>query len=369
MSLPSYQITVMDHHDGGVLAVFSGEQITMTYSRALNDVGALSLAMPLIPDYDSIFSLDNFIEVKRTDPVSGALVVEETYLSRHVRKYRDQDDEMFVVGGLSLNNLIARRVIDPADDPLQASGFSTKAGDAMEVMRSYAREQMGDLASVDRQTVNLSIPVGVSNGKNVGDRIRFDNLFDKLQDFAQRSEVDFQIRRSYQNFMVMDIKPLGVDRSKTANAPNLPYVYFSVKRANLNAPSLEVDRRDEKNFVYVEGQGQGTNRYLFKVGTGDQHDSAFNRIEFHVDAANAQNNDPYTILGAGLDALFANRKKVTFTHTPTNEEPGAIYRADWDLGDMVTVGWLDYEADLRIVNVEITLSEDNEDLKIRVEQR
>lgn len=372
MALQDYQVIVLSHRTGATLAVFSGEQITMKYSRLLNGVGVVSLALPLVPDYQTIFAVDNYVEVLRTDPVTGRLGVEETYLVREFNPHRDDDNtETLIVGGLSLNHLIKRRLIYPPDDPLQAGGYSTKSGDATVVMRGYCREQMGDLASVPRQTVNLTIPPGVSNGNTIGDRLRLENLLDKMQDFAKRSYVDFQLRRVSTNALSLDIGPIGIDRTQTANYPGKPFVLFSVQRNNLNQPSLEIDRRDEQNYVYVEGQGQGAARLIYPLGSEAVGDSLYNRIEFKVDASNAEDNDPLTIIGQARDALRDKRAVKTFTHQPNDESPGVVYRADWDVGDLVTVAWelFGFIEDLRVTSIEITISGDDEQLEVTTEPR
>ena len=368
-AMQSYQVTLRAAASGAVLKVYSGDNLQMKYSRILNDIGTLSLSLPKPSNWRTLFALDNFLEVERTHPVTGELQVEETYLVRETNPYRDGNDELIVVGGVALNHLIKRRVVNPADDPAQAGGYSTKAGRAEVVMRAYAREQMGDLASAARRTPGLTIPAGTGNGNTLGDRLNMENLFDKMQDFAHRSFVDFHLRRDYANQLVLDIAPMGVDRTKTTNAPGRPYLYFSPARNNLNSPSLDYDRREEATFCYVLGQGQGSARYVYPVSAVTVYDSIFNRIEFTADASNAKDNSPTTIVGAGQDALRDKRAVPSFGFQPNGIDPGTVYRADFDLGDYVTVGWDGFEVDERITAIEITLSEQDEQIAITVEPR
>src|SRR5687768_5245196 len=146
MPLPDYQLTVIHPSTGQPLTVITGSGIDdLVYSKVLNNIGALAMTLPEGHDWSSIFVLDSLIEVARTSPLTGTLQTEETYLTRLTHRFREGDEELYVVGGLSLNHLLARRVIDPDDDPLAAGGYSTKAGPADDVMRAYAREQCGDL--------------------------------------------------------------------------------------------------------------------------------------------------------------------------------------------------------------------------------
>lgn len=368
MSLQDYQITIFNGATGATLAVFGGDQVLLRYSRTLNDVGSLSLSLPIFAGYRTIFGLDYFIEVARTSPVTGLFTVEETYLCREVNTFRSGNEETLVVGALSLNHLIARRLIYPPDDPAQAGGYSTKAGRAEVVMREYLRQQMGDLASAARQTPGLTIPPGVGNGNSVGDRLRLDNLLTKMQDFAHRSFVDFRIRRLYDNVLQLDIMPIGSDRTRQSNELyGRPFVYFSTKRGNLNEPSLDIDRREEATFCFVEGQGQGANRLLYQVRGDTVFDSPFNRIEFTADASNAKDNDPTTIYGIGQDALRDKRYNPTLTFAPTGEDQGAVYGQDYAIGDTVTVEWDGFEQNLRVTSAEVTLAEQDESITITVE--
>src|SRR5690554_4624822 len=123
MPLPHYQLTIVDAASGTTKAVITGSGLdNLRYSRALNNIGALALTLPEGIDWPSIFTLDTLIEVARTSPITGALQVEDTYLTRLTHRFREGDTELFVVGGLSLNHLLARRVIDPDDDPMASGG-------------------------------------------------------------------------------------------------------------------------------------------------------------------------------------------------------------------------------------------------------
>src|SRR5262245_10864012 len=115
MALADYQLTVRSPADGSVLTILDGTAFDdCKYSRLLNDVGVLAMTLPPNTDWPSIFTLDTLIDIERTSPTTGQLQIEETYLTRLLHRFRDGDQERFVVGGLSLNHLIARRIVDPA---------------------------------------------------------------------------------------------------------------------------------------------------------------------------------------------------------------------------------------------------------------
>ena len=166
MALPSYQVVVIDPTSGDVTNIYDNTAfIDLRYSRVLNGIGLLALVLPGTDLNYETFTLDSLIEVQRTDPATGALIVEDTYFCRLRERYRDDRIERVVIGGVSLNHLLMRRVVRPEDDPAVAGGYSTKDGPADTVIRAYVREQAADLASAARQfpgfTVN-SVAAAVS---------------------------------------------------------------------------------------------------------------------------------------------------------------------------------------------------------------
>lgn len=368
MALPDYQLVVRDPADGSVRIVLDGAAFEdCKYSRMLNDVGVFAMTLPSDPDWSSIFTLDALIDVERTSPINGQLQVEETYLTRLTHRFREGNQERFVVGGLSLNHLLTRRIVDPADDPLAAGGYSTKAGPADDVLVSYATEQCGSSASVERQFPNLSIAPSTSVGSPVGRRLRYENLLEVFQDIANQTNVDFIISRLSSNVLRLTVLPIGSNRTRTRNYPGAPFVELNPVRGNLSDPSLMFDRKKEQNYVYALGQGPGESRILQKLQGEGINDSPYNRIEFTTDVRSAERGDSTTLLTGARAALFDKQAQKEFTFKPTGAEPGNVYALDWNVGDVLTCVWDDELIDLRVREVEITLNSGGETITPRLE--
>lgn len=368
MALPAYQVAVLDCVTGAVLHVYdSASFYDLSYNRALNDIGTLAITLPFQSDLPTVFSKDNFIEISRTDPLTGLLRVEDTYFCRLIHRFREGNEERFVVGGLSLNHLLARRVINPADDPLGAGGYSTKAGTADEVLRAFAREQMGDLASINRQFMNFSVDLVTGTALSVGKRARFDGLLKTFQDLALQGMTDFVIRRSSENNLHLTIAPIGQDRTRRANYPNGSFTQFDPLRGNLTSPSLSIDSKEEQNFCYALGQGQGDTRIVTEVAGNNIYDSPYNRIEYIEDVRKSENDDSLYILTGARKSLLTKQPKQEFTFEPIPDRAGAVYHLDWDLGDYVTATWETVSLDLRITDVDCEVQPDGETLKLTLE--
>jgi hypothetical protein len=368
MALPGYQISVYSPYDGSVQVVLDGTAFDeLRYSRTLNDIGALALTLPSDADWPSIFTLDSLVEIERTSPTTGRLQVEETYLTRLTHRFREGNQERFVVGGLSLNHLLSRRVIYPPDDPAASGGYSTKAGPADDVMVDYATEQAGSGASTARQFPDLTIAASTSVGISVGRRLRYDNLFEVFQDIANQGGVDFIISRLVDNQLRLTVLPIGSDRSQTRNYPGGQFVQLNPLRGNLSDPSLLFDRKKEQNYVYALGQGPGEQRIVFPLIGEGNFDSPYNRIEFTTDVRSAERGDTTTLRTGARAALYDKQAQKEFTFKPTGSEPGGVYRQDYDLGDVLTATWDTDSVDLRVREVEISLGSDSEDINVKLQ--
>lgn len=371
MGLPNYQISVVSPTTGAVTMVYDGTAFDdFKFSRELDDVGLFAATMPYSDTLSEIFTLDSLIDVQRTSPVTGFLQTEEVYLVRLTHHFRQEDDEKFVIGGFSLNHLLARRIIDPADDSGAVGGYSTKSGPADDILIAYAREQCGDLClTAARQFPNFTVAASSSLGQVAGRRLRYDNLLEVFQDVCNQSTLtlmDFQIVRISGNTLRLNVYPIGVDRSRTHNYPFAPFVELNPQRGNLADPSLLFDRKQEQNFVYALAQGPGESRIVTRVTGEGVFDSPYNRIEFTADVRNAERGSTSTVLTTARAALYDNQPKKEFTFKPSGTEPGNIYRADWDIGDIVTCVFGAERFDLRVRGVEITLSADNEEISVTV---
>lgn len=368
MALPDYQLTVRSPVDGAVRTVLDGTAFDdCKYARVLNDVGVFAMTLPSDPDWPAIFTLDALIDIERTSPLTGQLQLEETYLTRLLHRFRDGDEERFIVGGLSLNHLLARRLVDPADDPLAAGGYSTKAGAADQVLFDYAEEQCGSVASVDRQFPNFQITPVAGLGTTAGRRLRYENLLETFQDVANQSNVDFITTRLTASILRLTIAPIGTDKTRTRNYPFAPFVELNPIRGNLSDPSLLFDRKKEQNYVYALAQGPGENRIVLQSQGLGVSDSPYNRIEFTTDIRTAERGDSTTVATQAASALYDKQAVREFTFKPTGTDPGNIYRLDWDIGDKITAVWDDEVIDLRVREVEISLDSGGETIIPRLE--
>ncbi len=368
MTLASFQIEIRSPDTGAITQVFDGTTFhEIRYSRVLNDIGALVLSMPADDDLPALFPPDTLIEIKRTSPETGRLIVEETYFARMTHRFQENNEERFLIGGLSLNHLIARRVVNPADDPFQAGGYSTKSGAADSVMREYALQQMGANASAARQFPFFSVGLVEGVGLSVGRRLRFENLFAVFQDIAKQSMIDFRVSRTDGNNLELQIGRIGSDKTQTANYPSQSFVLLDPVRGNMVEPSLLLDRRKEGNYLYAMAQGAGENRLVWPFAGYGVTDSPWNRIEFAEDIRTSERGNAIELLTEARKLLKNKERTIEFSFQLSGDQPGNVYRLDWDIGDSITAQWGDVSQDLRVKSIEITATSSGENLQVTTE--
>lgn len=367
VALPSYQVNVYDPTTGDMLRIFDPRNFyEMSYERLLWHVGKLAIVLPYELGIEDAFPVDALIDILRTSPVTGKLELEDTYLCRLTQRFVDDGAEQFAVGGLHLNHLFDRRIIDPADDPAAAGGYSTKAGAADNVIRAYVREQMGDLASTDRNLPNFTVSPVPGTGHPVGARKRYDNLLATLQELSAKGDMDFVMQHLSSNVLYCNVAVMGTDKTRGTNYPLFPYVGLAPERGNLEAPSLTLDRKEEGNVVYMLGEGNRENRSLFVMSGSGAADSPYNRIEFTKNAQNSDKKSPLELVTDAFSALRDSQPTTEFTFKPVTTAAGSIYQLDWILGDKVTVSWGAFEQDVRITGVNVRLDSEGEDIEVTI---
>ncbi len=370
MSYPQYQLSVYDTSNfGALLTVLPvSEAFNLSYSKLLNDIGSLAFTLPFdSTDWASIFATDNIIDVQRKNP-SGNLVTEESYFVVSLEHVTADDGDRFVVGGYSLNDLLRRAQVNPADDSVQPNGgFVTKTGDVVQVIRAYVRENLGDLASVSRQRPRFSVPNQADAGRDVGANLRFENLWDEMRKLAVAGGIELNVVHDGSGNLELELARIGTDRSVTANTVP-PYLVFDPKRGNLFNPKLLIDHKQEKNFFYVLGEGDGANRPIVPVVSTAASDTIYNLREGVVDARDARRGDTVAMQTAGNQAIADNRALVEFTFDIAPDVPGSVYRRDWFFGDTATFIWDGLQYDRRITEIEVHLDDSGENMSIKLSE-
>lgn len=319
------------------------------FTKKLNDVGIASFTLAYNTSIIEYFSLDNFVEVYIYSMISQSYEKFETYLVRIVRDYYEENIHYYAIGGVSLNDLFRRRIIDPEVDGNAAGGFVTLGDYAHVVMYELINEHMVNSSVISRNIPNLTIEYGHTKTILAGIRDRHKELLPLLQKVAQKGEIDFTIYRDTGNNLVAHIGVIGSDRTKTTNYPTSPYTTLNPDHRTLINPSYENDRKDEKNYIYLLDKESDEEIIAIKYLTSDTLDSPYNLIEF-TKTVNVESFEEK--LTEAIEELKGNRQKNLFNYTlPNNSKT-----INLALGDKITLYWNGITKDIRLDEVLVTLN-------------
>lgn len=373
-----YQIVLIDIVTGANLDIIDAPRWEMlTYNRVLNDVSKLEFTVALTDNSSGYRDLDTIIEVYRRNENNQTMQRENTYLLRYWSIYYDEsaDVEYITRGAVSCEDLLKCRIIVPADDPLNAGGYSTKQDLAGVVMSEYVSQQLvAPAVNLIRAMPNFFIQSNPFQGNIIFQRRAWEVLFDVILDCSAKGNIDFRVFRFLNNQVdppdfVFSAERIGTDKTKTANYPYASYIYFAPQRANMRQPVLTQNRYEEKNYVYVLGPGTEGAREVLPMGGDTIIDSPYNRREATTDARDIEYNVTDGFLTAGSTFLKENEPTITFEFVPDLNAPQGAYKIDWDLGDLVTAAYQGYESDFRIIKVEVTVQGREETINLELLRR
>lgn len=351
MSMFPILIKLIDSTTGDYLFQIPPQKVLdAKFNKRLNDVGILSLTFAYESSLVNYFNLDTFIEVYIYNPFSLSYEKFETYFVRIFREYIENETHYYGIGGVSLNDLLRRRILNPETDSNAANGYVTLGDSAHLVMYELINEHLVNSSATERNFPNLTIQYGETKSILAGIRDRHKQIFELCQTVAKKGEIDFVIERTTSNNLVCTIGVIGLDKTKTTNYPNLPYTVLNPDHRTLLSPSYEIDRSSEKNYIYMLDKQSDEEITAIEYPTSDRFDSNYNRIEF-TKTVNSDSDDFEEVLTSAIEELQDNRQKNIFRY----RLPNSIKTIELSIGDKVTLYWSGVQKDIRLTEINLTL--------------
>lgn len=372
-SFADYQIVLIDINTGLQLDIVTQSRFNgLTYAKVLNDTAQVQFTVPMTDQSSAYRDLDTLIEVYRRPEPNLPLRREQTYLMRYVSIYYDEatETEYITRGGVSVDDLLKCRIIFPADDPFAAGGYISYQNNAAIVMNFFVQYQMvTPLINADRAFPNMVIDPNLDLGNIIFQRRAWENLYDVIYDCSVKGDIDFEIYREMTGTFAPPIfhffsHKIGLDKTVTTNIGTSDFILFSPERTNMRSPVLTLNRYEERNQVYVLGQGTQAAREVFPQSGDTIADSPFNRREGTTDARDISYGVLDGFITAGSAYLQDNEPNITFDFEPDLDAPQGQYGLDWDIGYFVSVLYHDYAADYRIQKIEVTIAEGDENIQL-----
>jgi hypothetical protein len=256
------------------------------------------------------------------------------------------------LNGLCLNSLLMRRIIAYAAGSAQAK----KSDAADNIMRAVVRENLGSLASSDRDisAYGFSVEADLSLAQSVSMAFAWRKVIDVLVDIARAAYQQnaeqlywdivpgsdgwsgtFQVRKSFFR-----------DRRMSSSSA----LWLSPDNGTIDEIVESYDRRDTYNYVYAGGQGNGAGRVIVSLSDGgDISQSVIARAENFYDGS--QYGKKSDLTAAARKHLRAGKPKTT-VEAKLNDGYLIRYGRDIAVGDAVTVkGRAEYDMILRAVRL------------------
>lgn len=364
-----YKIHLKDQA-GDLVAIFD-DFTSLTIGHRVNGIDTCSFSLDDDDSRIDLFELDGQIEVYRSYPqysVDWYLEFEGLHRT-YTRQHFEDGNRYFSSNARGYNDLLRRRIVAY----YAGTDYARKSGIGETIMKEYVDENCGPSAnSVDR----------ISNGLMTGftleaDGLRGDpwagskayiNILDVCQDIANNSNIDFLVRGNgaaqfcfyvYAGQLGDDRSVTGLDTSTGLNGAGNAPVIFTLARGNMGQPVYSQKRMNERNYCYVLGQGQQSDREIVTREDSDTtDDSTWNKVEFTRDARNYSTTASYQ--NAGDAALVENQFEETFSFQPIQVE-STLYGRDYFFGDLITARYADVERNKKIVGMDITVNNTQQD--------
>lgn len=379
MTLGVYQVLVVNPDTGTTIDLIDGRRFKrLEYSRKVNDYGRLSLTFLAS---DRIRTLNGTIDTILQDQVNvifdvyrdngSGFELEDSYLMRYASQFQDENDiDWLIIGADQVLKFFADTIIVPDDDPAGANGYSTKSGIADLVMYDFVDNQViNPFTNADRQRSYISNDVSENLGQDVFARKQYETLLDVLRDLTVQGRVDFTLTRTTGANFLFKVQFVGRNLTYTDNYPFAPYLLFSPERRNLKRPSLTIDRYDEVTVTWISTQGIEEDRLVVPKSSPELY-RPLNRRENIIDARELEDdaNLSDALATAGAAELRTKQPQKIFSFEIDTNVTGSRYQQDWQLGDRVTARYLDYQEDLRIMEVRIIAEGSTEQITPRFEK-
>lgn len=358
--LEPYEIRLYDH-DGDLLSVVQ-QWNRLEFHQRINAPWNHQITIEA-SEYDPITSIirnlkkDYFTLIYRTDPVT--LQRDLVYEGLHntiVDQARANGSLIFNLYGAGYTTLLNRRVVLPT----YGLEHNSKSGYAETVLKGYVYDSAMGILDPDRAIQGLTIEGDASSGLSVEYNIRYILLSTVVENISNDGLVDYGIIGSDPpGEFELQVRPIwGTDRRKGTADPMI----FAMSQGNMTIPIYSKNASEEKNYVYVGGQGQGVDRDIEEVSDLDAiAESPWGRKESFTDARHEDNADG--LISDGRAYLEYNKTIHTLSFN-VRQSLGTRWLRDWTLGDYVTAVYAGEDFDSQISEVGVVVVASSESSQV-----
>ena len=373
-----YEVRLYDH-DFTFLRFLQGWQ-RLEYHQRINAPWNHLIEWRVAPDQDGVLvelgnvEPDQIITIDRVNIYTDTKTrVYEGFHYTTVDQQLKDGDYLITFYGSGFTDLLTRRIIVPPE------GYESRtySGYAENIMKGYVTDCCVDPKPPEtspydtaRIMPNLTVEAFNYTGNDIDYSGRYVNLMTALETMSDEGNMTFGVVGTNDPIdgFEFQARPIwGLDRRINSSNPNKGTpMLFSTEIDNMAIPILSKNFSDEKNMVYVGGQGVGTDRNILKmIDINASLISPWARKEAFVDSRGEETLDGLIVAGRQYMEENAAKSRLTFNVAQTS---GCQWTRDWNLGDIVTAKYRTYVASQLIVEVMVYVAKTGStDLTERVE--
>lgn len=352
----------------------------LEYIKKVNNPGPFRIRLPSKFDRKKV-RLDNIIEIWRGFG-PGTLKLDYCGFLLDWDFGDEGGIDYTELTGLSSMELMKRRIVKDYAGSAQAA----QTDSADDLIKSIAKDQLGSDTTAARDLTSVgggfTIQADLADGQSITKDFAYKNMLTICQEIAASSaqagtKVYFDIvpvvSSAVTGALAFQLQTFtdqrGNDRTQDSSSP----IFIGKEWGNFNNGVYSQINSEAINYCYVLGMGEGESRETTEVSkTAGLGLSIWNRREGSKDARNVteKTGDATARMNArtaeGNTFLDENKPKIKLGGDIV-ETPSFRYSRDWNFGDMVTISYVDFEADGMIDNVHITRDTSGESIQARIE--
>jgi hypothetical protein len=239
-----------------------------------------------------------------------------------------KSSEMWTITGRGIESILSNRLC--ISQWAVGDGYDTQTGAAETNMRHYVDIECITVSNADREIAGLTLEAADAGaGGAIEYKARGQPLTEVLYDHCKQTGLSFELAWSGtgKNFEYRTLE--GTDLSSGADM-----VVFSVDFGNVNAYDYVYSVLDQRNLVYVGGEGDANLRTLASISDGAAP-TGWSRREVFVDAKEC--TEVAELAAKGNQVLEERAATETLDFVFNHLSPSFVLGTDFTLGDTVIV--------------------------------
>lgn len=354
--IPNETYEIRIYKDTGELYCILSKWERLQFTQKLSEPWYHTIQLTLSHDDSLSYTVrglgDNvyFILIYRTDVYTGIRTLVYEGINQTVSEQMKMNGDIyFALYGAGYTVFLTKRVVLPTAD-----GVSLKTGAAESIMKGFVADTMVN-SSPFRRFPNFQVEPDLGQGETTEYSAKYTILASVCSAIAESGLVEFGVFGTDPptQFTFRCVPVWGIDRRQNNGDGNLPVV-FDTTLGNMQLPILSTNHRDEKNYVYVGGQGEVEDRVVVTDWNYDLISvSPYSLAEAYTDGRNETTEAG--LHSTGQKYLEKYVPEVNFDFE-IHQIPSCYWPKHFGLGDIVTARYMNRVFERIITEIDVTVT-------------